>query len=430
MDESLTSNGMTERRLAAVDAQTYWMSAKIPNDQFLLYGFAGVPSDLQQALGVVRQRARGCPELRLRVEDRSFLTYPAWVLGDVDARQFVVHDLDDNSWSGCLAAVGRLADDQLDAEAMTWRLHVFTAVDGVPGAAGAGTVVVLQAAHALGDGIRSSALAALMFGRASVVPAVAAPPVFRGAALPWRTFKAARAHRQLLRDTAAGLVPPQAESRPVLRTNARPAGARSVRTVIRHRSQLPAPTVSIGVLAAVSTALSGHLRELGDDPAMLGAEVPMAKAGVRQTHNHFGNVGVGLYPELDFDERVGRIGEDLARRRRRGAHPAMRAASRATAAVPAPLLRWGVAQFDPDARSPTATGNTVVSSVNRGAADLHFGDAPVVVTAGYPGLSPMMGLTHGVHGIGDTIAVSVHAAESAIGDVDAYVDRLDAALCG
>ena len=138
----------------------------------------------------------------------------------------------------------------------------------------------------------------------------------------------------------------------------------------------------------------------------------MAKASVRQTHNHFGNVGVGLYPELDFDERVGRIGEDLARRRRRGAHPAMRAASRATAAVPAPLLRWGVAQFDPDARSPTATGNTVVSSVNRGAADLHFGDAPVVVTAGYPGLSPMMGLTHGVHGIGDTIAVSVHAAES------------------
>ena len=200
------------------------MSAKIPNDHFLLYGFAGVPSDLQQALGVVRQRARGCPELRLRVEDRSFLTYPAWVLGDVDARQFVVHDLDDDSWSGCPVAVGRLADDQLDAGAMTWRLHVFTAVDGVPGAAGAGTVAVLQAAHALGDGIRSSALAALMFGRASVVPAVAAPPVFRGAALPWRTFKAARAHRQLLRDTATGLVPPQAESRPVLRTNARPAG--------------------------------------------------------------------------------------------------------------------------------------------------------------------------------------------------------------
>jgi hypothetical protein len=106
----------------------------------------------------------------------------------------------------------------------------------------------------------------------------------------------------------------------------------------------------------------------------------------------------------------------------------MLAGSRASAAVPAPLLRWGVAQFDPDVRSPTVTGNTVVSSVSRGAADLRFGAAPVVLTAGYPGLSPMMGLTHGVHGIGDTIAVSVHAAESAIGDVDAYVARLEAAL--
>ena len=91
---------MTLRRMATVDAQTYWMSAKIPNDAFLLYGFAGVPSDIQQALGEVRERARGCPELRLRVQDRSALTYPAWVPGEVDARQFVVHDLDDNGWSG------------------------------------------------------------------------------------------------------------------------------------------------------------------------------------------------------------------------------------------------------------------------------------------------------------------------------------------
>jgi len=156
--------------------------------------------------------------------------------------------------------------------------------------------------------------------------------------------------------------------------------------------------------------------------------VPMAKAGVRQAHNHFGNVGVGLYPDLGSDERAARIAEDLADRRRRAAHPGMRAASRAFAAVPAPLLRWGVKQFDPTVRSPVVTGNTVVSSVNRGPADLRFGDAPVVLTAGYPGLSPMMGLTHGVHGIGDTIAISVHAAESAIGDVDAYVERLEAAL--
>jgi hypothetical protein len=154
----------------------------------------------------------------------------------------------------------------------------------------------------------------------------------------------------------------------------------------------------------------------------------MAKPGVRHAHNHFGNVVVGLYPPLAPDTRVERIAADLANGRRRAEHPAARAADRAFAAVPAPLLRWGVAQFDPDARPELVGGNTVVSSVYRGKADLHFGGAPVVLTAGYPALSPAMSLTHGVHGIGDTVAISVHAAESAIGDIDAYVHRLEAAL--
>src|SRR4029077_4154612 len=128
-----------------------WMSAKIPNDQFLLYGFAGVPSDLEQALERIRQRAWNCSELSLRVEERNAVTYPVWVSGAVEPDQFVVHDLADDSWSGCLAAVAGWAEDQLDARLMTWRLHVFTPVDGLPGA-GVGTVAVLQATHALGDG--------------------------------------------------------------------------------------------------------------------------------------------------------------------------------------------------------------------------------------------------------------------------------------
>ena len=136
------------RRLSAVDAQMHWMSAKIPNDQFLLYGFAGVPSDLEQALARVRARAAGCPELRLRVRDQGPLTYPSWIAGEVGPDQVLLRDLTDSSWAGCLAAVARLAEDQLDARLMTWRLHVFTPVDGLPGA-GVGTVAVLQATHAL-----------------------------------------------------------------------------------------------------------------------------------------------------------------------------------------------------------------------------------------------------------------------------------------
>ena len=69
----------------------------------------------------------------------------------------------------------------------------------------------------------------------------------------------------------------------------------------------------------------------------------------------------------------------------------------------------------------------MVSSVNRGPADLTFGGHRVLFTAGYPALSPMMGLTHGVHGIGDTVAISVHADPSAV-DVQDYVGRLARAL--
>ena len=70
----------------------------------------------------------------------------------------------------------------------------------------------------------------------------------------------------------------------------------------------------------------------------------------------------------------------------------------------------------------------MVTSVYRGPGDLSFGGVPVLLITGCPTLSPAMGLTHAVYGIGDTVAVGVHAAESAIGDIDEYVARLDAEL--
>ncbi|MCV7280282.1 DUF1298 domain-containing protein [Mycolicibacterium flavescens] len=413
-------------RLSAVDAQAYWMSAKIPSDQFLLYGFAGTTPDVGAVVQDLRTRAAECPELRMRVAERNRWSYPQWVPTQVSAEQFVVHDAA-MRWSDCLAAVMRLDDNQLDPQVTPWRLHVFPDVSGMSGADRA-TVAVMQVPHALADGVRASALAAWLFGRAQAVPPVAAPRPLQALAMPLRGVRAARAHRRLVQDTEAGLVPPPAVQCPALQCNSRPEGGRLLRTVALRRSELPGPTVTVGVLAAVSSALAEHLRAAGEDPSSLGAEVPMAKAGERRARNHYGNVGVRLYPDLPFAERAERIAEDLKRRRTRAAHPAMVTAERAFAATPAALLRWGVGLFDPTLRSATVTGNTVVSSVNRGSADLRFGDAPVVLTAGYPALSPMMGLTHGVHGIGDTIAVSVHAAESAVDDIDSYTERLAHAL--
>lgn len=153
----------------------------------------------------------------------------------------------------------------------------------------------------------------------------------------------------------------------------------------------------------------------------------MALPPVLQGYNNFRNAGVGLYPTADRERRVQRIAHDVAGQRSRAGHPATVAAARASAAVPAWLVRWGISRFDPGARCDAVTGNTVVSSVNRGPADLHLSGRRVRMTAGFPALSPMMSLTHGVHGIGETVTVSVRADPSNV-DVDDYLDRLRHAL--
>ena len=418
---------MTQERLTPIDAQTFWLAAKIPNDTFLLFGFAGVPKHLERALDEIEARARSCPDLQLRVDDHKSLSYPAWASGGVDRSQFVVHELEDRTWAACLAGVCALIAEQVDAGVRAWRLHVFGEVVGIPGVDGAGTVAVLQISHALGGGGRTSAHAALLFGRTDVVIPEIRPSSVRSVGLPVAGLRAARAHRRLAADVAAGVVPAQAELRPLLRTNGLPSGPRSLRIVVRRRVDPSGPTVTVAALSAISVALAGHLRALGDDPSALGAEVPMAKPPPRLAYNHFGNVGVGLYPDASEVARVAGIAADLAARRLRAGHDALRASDLAFAATPAPLLRWGMAQFDPDVRAAAVTGNTVVSSVNCGAADFAFGGAPVVMAAAFAGLSPMMGLTHVVVGVGDTVTIGVHAAESALGGaggIDEYVARL------
>src|SRR6185312_5106552 len=129
-----------------------------------------------------------------------------------------------------------------DVRRMPWRLHVFTPVQGLPGVAGSCAVAVMQVPHALADGGRASAMAVWLFGRPEPVPDVARLPA---GFLPCRAAEAARTHRQLVSDVRAGVLAPGAGSRPLLATNARPGGARSVRTLVRHRSQLPGPTVTV-----------------------------------------------------------------------------------------------------------------------------------------------------------------------------------------
>lgn len=393
--------------MAAPDAQLFWLSAVAPNDQFLLYAFDGC-SDLDAALAQVRRNAMAHPDLQVRVVDDSRRRYPRWEQCGVTGEQFVVHPATD--WQGCLDAVAGLG--QLDATRTAWRLHVYP-----PG------FVAVQIAHCLADGTRSAAMAAALLGRRARLDPVAAPD--RGF-LPARALAAALAHRRMERDIAAGELAPPGPPRPALSVNARPSGSPVLRTVVIDRDRIRRPTVTVGALVAVAEALGGYLAERGEDISRLGAEVPMALEGT-PARNNFRNVSVNLHAAAAAPERSRLIAAELAGHRRRVRHPAERASAAAFAAVPAPLLRWGVRQFDPSARSATVAAHTVVSSVNRGPADLSFGGRPVRFTAGFPALSPMMSLTHGVHGIGDAVAVSVRADPGNV-DVDGYLDRLTRAL--
>lgn len=414
------------RVMAAADAQLFWLSDKVPNDQFLLYAFDGTPADIAAATGEMGRRARRCPDLRLRAVDGNRWRYPRWESVDIADERFTVHAETGLDWQECLDVVARLS--QLDTSRMAWQVHVFPRVRGVPsietGSVVAGSVVVMQISHSLGDGTRSAALAATLLGRRQ--PPQTVRPPDRGVLL-WRGVVAAREHRRLVREVGAGLADPPGSARPALSVNTGPRRAAAVRTLVLDRTRLPGRTVTVAALVAVADALGGCLADRGEDISRLGAEVPIAGGGDASAHNTFRNVGLDLHPELHPVRRAERIGAQLAAHRRRGEHPAMRASAAAFGAVPAPLLRWGVGRFDPDAHPALVSGNTVVSSVNRGPADLSFGGRPVLLTAGYPALSPLMGLTHGVHGIGDTVAISVHADPSTV-DVEDYLGRLARAL--
>lgn len=401
---------VSSERMAAADAQLLWLSAKVPNDQFLVYVFDGVP-DIAAALDDVRRTAERCDELRLRVCGDGGWRYPRWVRTAVRPEQFVVHPPPDSEdWRACLQPVAGLG--QLDPAEMTWRLHVYPP-----------SVVVVQMSHALGDGVRSAALAAALLGRRGPLPEMR---LGRERFLP-AVVRAARTHREMVREIEAGSLAASPGPRPVLSVNTRSEGGCCLRTVVCESQALRRPTVTVAALVAVAEALGGYLAARGEDVSVLGSEVPVSGDSPASARNNFRNVNIGLYPHLDRDRRATRIAGELRDQRRRAAHPASAASAAATAALPAPVLRWGTSRFDPNVRSTTVSGHTVVSSVNRGSADLTFGGRPVLVTAGYPALSPMMSLTHGVHGIGDVIALSVRA-DAGVVQIDDYVDRLTHAL--
>lgn len=393
------------------DARREWLGDRIPGDLFALYCFDAPTVPVAGVLADLRSRAAAMGELQVRlVEVPAGLDYPYWAAQIPPVDPIVLHG--GGSYDDLLDVLAGLVAGRVDVTVSPWRLHVFPHVTDAPGGDGPALVVVLQVSHAFADGVRTSALARdLLSGTATPTVPPHAPSTVGMLAraalrLPFsipRVIADGRRAVEADRQLADPSVPQPTSGRPLVAVNTAPGPRRTVRTLVFDAADLRrVGTVTVGALTAIGAALSQFL---GVDA--LSAEVPVAvPAG--SARNSYRNVGVDLHCAIgDPHERAAAIAADLARQRIRARHPAMAIRARTDDHVPAPLLRFGTDRLDLSVVPPTVTGNTVVSSVHRGPADLELGGGRVRFTSGFPGLSPVQALTHGVHGIGDTVTLSV-----------------------
>ncbi|MEV6557201.1 WS/DGAT domain-containing protein [Nocardia sp. NPDC051756] len=447
--------------MAPQDATMYWLSGRTRNDLFLLYCFTDTGRPSAELRAFVAERSARIGDLRVRARDvPGDLDYPSWVPCEFTADQFIEHALPTPDWVHLQAALGDVVDTGVDASVRPWRVHLFRGIVDAPGGADQALVAVLQMSHALADGRRAAEIARALFAeegdatpnsvsgtpRSVVLPsramataaAVLALPrlpirMARTAVLGYRAF---RAQQELAELTAAGELPPPGPDFPPSLVNhavAEVDSAHRVRLIVCDAVSLRVPerTVTVVVLTAVSLALARYLEKRGGPVDKLGAQVPMALSDTAKSnaHNNYRSLSVDLsIDEPDLRARADKIAATMADRRLRAQHPLLTAQDRVTDVVPAPMLRRDIARYPLDTVPDSIAGHTVVSSVYRGPANLTFGGGPVRFTGGFPAIGSVMRLTHGVHGLGDTVTISLHADAAAIPDLDAYAELLRAAL--
>lgn len=467
--------------MAARDATMFWLSRRGVNDVFLLYCFAETGTATDELRAFIAARSARIPDLRIRIREiPGNLDYPRWEPAEFTSQQFVTHRPAGLRWPALLDRVGELLGAGVDGTESPWRIHVFRAVQDAPASAGPVLVVVLQVSHALADGTRAAAIARSLFAptlKGEVIPSFPGAPVdnseyrpvapvktlaqpvdYWGQICAWtmgaagarvtgvlrfprqlvttaRRGRAAHlAQRELADRTAAGQVPaPTAGFAPNALNPSAPVGVfdHRVRMLVvdAARIRVLGRTVTVVALTAISRALTVYLAEHGDRPDRLGTALPMALPAPGAAHNNYRGLSIDLHiDEPDLTIRAGLIADDLATRRERALNPLLAVQDRVGATVPAVFTARDVARADLDSVPPALDGNTVVSSVYRGAADLAFAGAPVLFTGGFPALGAVMHLTHGVHGIGETIALSVHSDARVLPDPDRYLALLAESL--
>ncbi|WP_066904860.1 hypothetical protein [Millisia brevis] len=455
-------------RLGVGDATMYWIGRRMPTDQFAVYSF-DAPLSSAAVRARVAERISIDSDLRVRLWDvPGDLDYPYWVPREFGDDQIEIHR--ETAYHAVLARLAVLVSESLDLHVSPWRLHVFPTVTDLPKVPGPtrpgiNGLVVLQVSHALRDGRGVSALARVLLDPSARVAekAVDSSPVLDSvpagvragvAAIRATSLGAVRwAGAMVAERTGGGSEPhpttdsPATPGDPIPETpaipqapaprpsgfaptslNVDPGAGRRLRIIPADHDRLRrfGPTVTVGALVVIGEALRDLLLERGDRIEQVAAEVTVAvEAADPAARNRYRNVGIDLRLERPLEERAAPIAADLLAAR------TARPASATPAEVPPAWQRAReVREFPLHMRPDRMTGNTVISSVDRGPADLDISGSRAFRSVGFPALSPAMALTHGVYGLGSSVTIGICAGDAAIDEptLDRYADAIRALL--
>lgn len=290
----------TPTRLHPADARAYWMAAKIPSDQFLLYCFDQGPEDLDAEVLRLLERSACIEVLGRHITNApARLDYPRWTAASPRTDAISI-DRKPHTWLECLDAIASAFDHQVDPRISVWHLHLYPNVIDAPGGAGPAVVAVLQLSHAAADGSLAAQTARDLLGTHRLPPVPTYGPrstaaevasVSRAAAtLPLHVASMIRGGLRARRDadslghaTDSGSIPPPAHSRALTVLDVAPTGRTSIRTIVLPKADLQSSgtTVTTFAMTAISVALQRFLGGSSD----LAAEVTLARdaRGVRGT---------------------------------------------------------------------------------------------------------------------------------------------------
>lgn len=393
-------------------------------DVLSVYLFDAVPGETPgraEVLSLLRSRASRIPALRWSVaKSPGGFNFPYWH----DSAEFVIEDhltdeLELETWDQFLAFVGTVSESVRDLSECLWRIHIVRGIADAPNVKGEALAVVLEASHALGDGLAYNAIARELFSSSPLpedVPRLEVPNRWVSAIVglsgtPGRLARAFFALRQYRR-----LAPRSFDAVPVSFSGTRALGVVTldVALVREAKSAWPGTTVTSIAQTIVAASLDEYFGDRAPRALWVMAAAPEG-APVRG-RNRLGAYQIETARGEALAQRVVTVGQNNRRARSRWVEE-YAASTKLLQAIPALVVRQRPLE--------QARLHAVVSSIDRGEATMTLSSARIVWTADFPYVSPGMPISHGVYSIGDVLTISVLSGTDAIDDIRDYVEILE-----